>query len=183
MTQRMLWHAKRGNADAFAALCAPYEGMVYRHCLQVLRNTADAQDAAQETMLRAYRAFRSFEGRSELATWLFKIAHNVSLDFLKKAYRRREGTSLDGMHEQGFEPPADGASPEEAYVKSGEHDALREAVSTLSMRQQTLLALRYGEQMSYQMIAKAMKLNVGTVKSALNRAKEDLRAAMPDSAN
>ena len=87
------------------------------------------------------------------------------------------------MHEQGFEPSADGGSPEEAYVKSSEHDALREAVSTLSMRQQTLLALRYGEQMSYQMIAKAMKLNVGTVKSALSRAKEDLRAAMPDSAN
>jgi RNA polymerase sigma-70 factor (ECF subfamily) len=178
LTQRALQKAKRGDADAFVALCGPFEGMVYRHCLQVLRHPADAQDAAQEAMLRAYRAFRSFEGRSELATWLYTIAHNVSLDFLKKAYRRYEGASLDGMRQQGFEPPADGGSPEDHYVGSGERDALREAVSALSMRQQALLSLRYGDRMSYEQIAKAMKLNVGTVKSALSRAKEDLRAAM-----
>ena len=90
MNGRLLRQAKRGNADAFIALCAPFEGMVYRHCLQLLKNPADAQDAALEAMLRAFRAFQTFEERSELGTWLFKIAHNVSLDILKRAHRRRE---------------------------------------------------------------------------------------------
>lgn len=178
LAQRMLQKAKHGNADAFVALCAPFENMVYRHCLQIVKNPADAQDAAQEAMLRAYRAFASFEGRSELATWLFKIAHNVSLDMVKRAYRHKESASLDGLREQGFEPRADAASPEELYVKSGEEDALRSAVSTLPERQQALLSLRYGDQMSYGQIARAMGLNIGTVKSALSRAKEDLRTAM-----
>jgi RNA polymerase sigma-70 factor, ECF subfamily len=177
LTQRLLQKAKRGNADAFTALCAPYANMVYRHCLQMLKNAADAQEAAQEAMLRAFRAIEAFEGNSELATWLFKIAHNVSLDFLKKAYRQRESASLDEMSASGYDPPAADPSPEDAYVRRSEQDALREAVSALPVRQQTLLSLRYGDSYSYEQIAKAMNLSLGTVKSALNRAKEDLRAA------
>lgn len=151
--------------------------MVYRHCLQMLKNTADAQDAAQEAMLKAFRGLPAFEGNSELATWLFKIAHNVCLDFLKKAYRQREGTSLDGLHDAGFDPPAADLSPEEAYERQSEKDALREAVLSLPERQQAILSLRYGDGMSYGQIARAMRMSLGTVKSALSRAKEDLRAA------
>jgi len=176
MNVRLLRQARRGDADAFIALCAPFETLVYRHCLQMLKNPADAQEAAQEAMLRAYRAIGSFEERSELATWLFRIAHNVSLDFLKKAYRRREGASLEGLRDKGFEPPGDGASPEERYLQTSEQAALQEAVSTLPERQQTLLSLRYGDGLSYEQIAKAMGLSLGTVKSALNRAKAELRA-------
>lgn len=180
MTERLLRKAKRGNADAFIALCAPFEGMIYRHCLQVLKIPADAQDAAQEAMLRAYRAFQSFEERSELSTWLYKIAHNVSLDMLKRAYRQRESASLDKMRETGFDPPANNASPEDRYLQTSERDALGEAVSALPQRQQALLSLRYGDGMRYDQIARAMNLPLGTVKSALSRAKEDLRAAMRD---
>lgn len=177
MNERLLRKAKRGDADAFTALCAPFEGLVYRHCLQVLRHPADAQDAAQETMLRAYRSFAAFEGRSELGTWLFRIAHNVSLDALKKRYRQKEGTSLDALKEQGFDPPSGGDDPEAGYLRSSERDALQQAVSALPARQQTLLSLRYGDGMRYEQIAKAMGLSLGTVKSALSRAKEALRAA------
>ena len=180
MNGRAMRKAQRGDADAFIALCAPYEGMVYRHCLQILKNEADAQDAAQEAMLRAFRAFASFEERSGLATWLFKIAHNVSLDFLKKVYRKRESASLDGMRETGFEPPEPGASPEDAYLLKSEQDSLAEAIRTLPDRQQAMLSLRYGDGMSYEQIAQAMDMNVGTVKSALSRAKDSLRAAAKD---
>ena len=177
MTKRLLARAKRGDADAFIALCAPYEGMVYRHCLAMLKNQADAQDAAQDAMLKAYRSLAAFEARSELATWLYKIAHNVCLDFLKKAYRRREGTSLNALREAGYDPPGDEASPEDAYVRASERDALHAAVSALPERQQALLSLRYGDGMSYQQIARAMGMSLGTVKSALSRAKDALQAA------
>ena len=176
MTERLLRKARHGNADAFTALCAPLEGMVYRHCLQMLKTPADAQDAAQEAMLRAYRSFSSFEGRSELATWLFRIAHNVCLDALKKAYRQRESTSLDALREQGYNPPAPDDTPEGTYIQASRQHAMREAISTLPVRQQTLLSLRYGDGMQYEQIAKVMGLNPGTVKSALSRAKERLRA-------
>lgn len=176
MNQWLLYKAKRGDADAFTALCAPFASMVYRHCLQLLKDPDDAQDAAQEAMLRAYRSVASFEGRSELGTWLFRIAHNVSLDALKRGYRRRETASLDTMRTQGYDPPADG-DPESAYLHQSEQAALREAVAALPPRQQTLLSLRYGDGMTYEQIAKVMGLKTGTVKSALNRAKEALREA------
>lgn len=177
MSGRSLKQAKRGDADAFIALCAPLEGMVYRHCLQMLKNPADAQDAAQDTMLRAFQSFSSFERRSEFGTWLYRIAHNVCLDALKRAHRRYEGASLDALHESGFEPPAGGATPEDAYLRSSDQDRLREAVLALSEQKQALLSLRYGDGMSYLQIASAMGMSLGTVKSALNRAREDLRAA------
>lgn len=180
MNERLLRRARRGDADAFTVLCAPFEGLVYRHCLQMLKNSADAQDAAQETMLRAYRSFAAFEGRSELGTWLFRIAHNVSLDTLKRGYRQREGTSLDTLREHGFDPPAQGGSPEAGYLQKSEQAALREALSALPERQQTLLSLRYGDGMPYEQIARVMGLTLGTVKSALSRAKEALRTAALD---
>lgn len=176
MNVRLLRQAKRGDADAFIALCAPYEALVYRHCLQMLKHPADAQDAAQEAMLKAYRAIGAFEERSELATWLYKIAHNVSLDFLKKAFRQREGTSLDALRDKGYDPPGSGDSPEDAYLENSEQAALHEAIGSLPERQQMLLSLRYGDGLSYEQIAKAMRLSLGTVKSALSRAKEELRA-------
>ncbi len=178
MTERLLKKAQRGDADAFVKLCAPLEGMVYRHCLQMLKNPADAQDAAQEAMLKAFRSIAAFEARSELATWLFRIAHNTSLDFLKKAYQQREGTSLDSLREQGFDPPSDGQTPEDAYLQGSEQAMLKQAVSALAPRQQALLSLRYGDGYSYEQIADAMNLTLGTVKSALNRAKEELKAAV-----
>jgi RNA polymerase sigma-70 factor (ECF subfamily) len=178
MTERLLTKAQRGDADAFIKLCAPLEGMVYRHCLQMLKNPADAQDAAQEAMLKAFRSIAAFEARSELATWLFRIAHNTSLDFLKKTFRQREGTSLDSLRDQGFDPPSDGQTPEDQYLRDSEQTMLRGAVSTLAPRQQALLSLRYGDGLSYEQIADTMNLTLGTVKSALNRAKEELKAAV-----
>ena len=69
----------RPTAEAFERLCAPYSGMVYRHCLHMLGNPHEAEDAAQESMLRAFRAFDGFRGDA-VASWLFRIAHNTCLD-------------------------------------------------------------------------------------------------------
>ena len=177
LTERTLEKAKRGDADAFIALCAPFEGMVYRHCLQVLKIPADAQDAAQETMLRAFRSFTSFEQRSELGTWLYRIAHNICLDALKRAQKRYETASLDAMQDAGYNPAAGTPTPEDAYLRASDQELLHQAIQTLPDREQTLLSLRYADGMSYLQIAKAMRLPLGTVKSALNRAKEALREA------
>lgn len=157
-------------ADRFAAECAPYAAMVYRHCLHMLRCPQEAEDAAQDSMLRAFRAYADFRGDG-VATWLFRIAHNTCLDVLKSARHKRESL----MPEDAPEPRDPSSTPEESYVDSAENDALWAAVSTLPQEQQTLLSLFYGEGMSYRELSLATGLNEGTVKSRLSRAKDALR--------
>ena len=178
--QRMIRKAQQGDADAFTALCAPLEGMVYRHCLQMLGNPADAQDSAQEAMLRAYRSISQFRGNSSVATWLYRIAHNVCLDWLKSPRNRTDTLSLDSLRQTGFDPPDGGPTPEGAYLSGSERTRLADAVARLPDETRALLSLRYGDGMSYEALAGALGISLGTVKSKLNRAKEKLRTLLPD---
>ena len=174
----LILRARRGDADAFEALVSPFSGMVYRHCLQMMKNPADAEDTAQEAMLRAYRAMPRFLAKSSVATWLFRIAHNTCLDALRRPARQRENASLEAMKETGFDPESAGDTPEEAYVRAEEARRVQQAVLRLPEDQQALLNLRYGENMSYEQLAQITGLREGTVKSKLNRAKAKLRESM-----
>ena len=171
--------ARKGSAAAFEALAAPLEGLVYKLCLGMLHSPADAQDAAQEALLRAYRAMPRFRAESSFATWLYRIARNVCVDQLKSARVRNERSSLEALGEAGFEPPDDAPAPDARYERAARQEALRAAIRALPDEQQTLLALRYGEGYSYEQLAEALRLPEGTVKSRLNRAKDRLRALLP----
>ena len=180
MSQLLQHKAKAGDADAFIALCAPYEGLVYRHCLQMLRNSADAQDAAQEAMLRAYRNISAFRGGSGVATWLYRIAYNVCLDWLRRPAARAQSISLQALGEAGFEPADPQPTPEARYLQSSEKQRLQAAIDTLPLEQQTLINLRYGDGLSYEALASALNVETGTVKSRLNRVREKLRGLLTD---
>lgn len=158
--------------DDFETRCAPYAGMVYRHCLHMLKNVHEAEDAAQESMLRAFRAYPSFRGRG-VASWLYAIAHNTCLDVLKSARYRREMLTLNDA-ENDFQQADSSPTPEAAYVQKAEDEQLWQLVMELPQDQQTILSLYYGEQMTYDQIAAATGVRVGTVKSRLSRAKEAL---------
>lgn len=162
------------DAAAFEQLCAPYSAMVYRHCLHMLKNPHDAEDAAQESMLRAFRAFGRFSG-SGVASWLFRIAHNTCLDILKSAPRRRESATLDEWREVYGDPADPAPQPDEVYERTAADEALWQTVLSLGAEQQTLLTLFYGEGLSYEAIARATGLKEGTVKSRLSRAKAALK--------
>ena len=164
----------QSNAERFGELCEPYSAMVYRHCLHMLKNHHDAEDAAQEAMLRAFRAFPGFRG-SGVATWLYRIAHNTCLDILKSARRKRETATLDEWREVHGDPVDPSRTPEESYARAAADEALWQAVMRLPEEQQTLLSLFYGEGMSYDELARATGLRGGTVKSRLSRAKAALR--------
>jgi len=159
-------------ADDFEQRCAPYAPMVYRHCLHMLKNVHEAEDAAQESMLRAFRAYPSFRGKG-VASWLYAIAHNTCLDVLKSARYRRETATLDDP-ENDFQQPDAAPTPEAAYVQKAEDEQLWQLIMELPPQQQTMLSLFYGEGMTYDQIAQATGVRVGTVKSRLNRAKETL---------
>lgn len=175
----LIRQAAQGSASAFEALAAPLEGLVYRLCLRLLRNPADAQDAAQEALLRAYRGLPRFHGGSSFATWLYRIARNTCLDVLKSARVRNERASLEALGEAGFDPAAETLGPDERYERDARQEALRAAIDGLPEEQRLLLALRYGEGYSYEQLAATLRLPEGTVKSRLSRAKERLRALLP----
>ena len=158
--------------QTFEERCAPYAGMVYRHCLHMLKDPHEAEDAAQESMLRAFRAYPAFRGKG-VASWLYTIAHNTCLDILKSARYRREMLTVDDPDDP-FEMADHSPTPEAAYVQKSEDEKLWQLVMELSPEQQTILSLYYGEQMTYEQIAKATGARVGTVKSRLSRAKEAL---------
>ena len=139
--------------ESFEESCGPYAGMVYRHCLHMLKNPHEAEDAAQESMLRAFRAYPSFRGKG-VASWLYAIAHNTCLDILKSARYRRERMTLDDP-ESEFEQVSHDPAPDEAYVKKAEDEQLWQLVMTLPQEQQTMLSLFYGEGLSYEQIAAA----------------------------
>ncbi len=174
--ERLLKRARQGDGAAFEALCEPYVGMVYRHCLHMLGRPADAEDAAQETLLRAFRAMPRFMGQSGVSTWLFRIAHNTCLDALKRPARKAESASMERLREEeGFEPPAREEGPEARYVRGAEEERLWRAVETLPEEQRALINLRYGDNLSYEELARMTGLREGTVKSKLSRAKARLK--------
>ena len=171
--------APSGLRERFENECAPYAPMVYRHCLQVLRHPHDAEDAAQETMLRAFRAFGGYHGNG-VASWLYRIAHHVCLDRLKSAQRKHETLSVDDEH--SAEPADSAQTPEEQLLSKARDERLWAQIARLPREMQLTLRLYYGENLSYTQIAKACGVSEGTVKSRLNRARTVLRKALEDDA-
>ena len=165
--------APRSLAERFEAACAPYSAMVYRHCLRMLHRREDAEDAAQEAMLRAFRAYEHHQGEG-VAAWLYTIAHHVCLDVLKSAKARYETDSLDDERK-----PAEFAdsspTPEQLHFEKDEKEALWRLIQALPEKQQVLLCLYYGEGLNYEEIAVAVGIRMGTIKSRISRAKEQLR--------
>ena len=161
----------RRTADAFEQLCAPYSAMVYRHCLHMLGNPHEAEDAAQESMLRAFRAFSAFRGDG-VASWLFRIAHNTCLDILKSARVRRESLTLDAP--EAVDPADPAPPPDEAYVQSAGMDELRGAIASLPRDLAISHALPVEQINEKLLLARAAGIREGTVKSRLSRARAAL---------
>ena len=162
-----LFHGK-----SFEAMAAEAESQVYKTCFHMMGNPEDAADCAQETMLRAYRAFSSFRREASFSTWIVRIALNVCSDELRK---RREILSLDALRDEtGFDPPADQKS---AYLQLEEKERLRllrRALAELPEEARQLIVLRDFRGLSYEDIASATGLPLGTVKSRISRAREKL---------
>lgn len=166
---------KNVSAHDFAEVCGPYAPMVYKHCLLMLKRPVEAEDAAQEAMLKAYRSFGEYRGEG-VARWLYRIAHNTCLDVLKSARVKHE-TQWD---DEAPEPRDPTSTPEEAYQQKAEQERLWAAVSRLPEEQQAVISLYYGENLDYQKIAKALGIASGTVKSRLNRAKDALKKILQE---
>ncbi len=156
---RLLERARRGEVGALDCLLNAHRGRILNLCFQVLRVEADAEDAAQETFVRAFSKLDSFRGASGFGTWLYRVALNVCLE------RRRMGRPTEALSDELHAPPT---SPDERL-------ALEWALDQLSEPLRLALILREWHGLSYEEIAGALHLPIGTVRSRLSAAREEFR--------
>ena len=174
MDDMLLARARQRDAAAFEALVTPHERLVWRVCCQMMGSTEDAADAAQEAMIRAWRAMPSYRGEAELSTWLYRIAVRCCLDALRRR-KARPAESLDSLREAGYDPPDAGEQPDEALLRRESREELRRALLSLPEEQRVPLTLFAVEGRSYEEIAELTASPLGTVKSRVSRARRALQ--------
>lgn len=182
---RLIEEVRSGNAEAFEYFVRKYQPRITRVAYRLLRDTGEADCAAQESFLRAYLNIREFREGSTFETWLTRICINWCKDRLK---RRRlvlyfhQTTRGDGDDESGpydWTPHCD-PSPERRALSREIRERLREAMKALSPRQRTIFLLKHFEELSIPEIAEVMSLDVGTIKSHLFRAAHKIRERLAE---
>ena len=170
----------RGNVNDFEKLVTAYEKNVYSLALRMIGDPEDAADMTQETFIKAYRALSSFRGYSKFSSWLYRIASNVCLDFLRSRSRHPQ-VSLSTVDEDDratFELPDMRQNPEEQLMKKLGMEAVRRGLEQLPEQQRQILVLRELGGLSYAELAQTLGLEEGTVKSRIFRARKRLCALL-----
>ena len=175
--------AKKGKQAAYAELMDRYRDSIYFTMLKMVKNTDDADDLTIEAFGKAFNRLEQYSPSFAFSTWLFKIASNNSIDFIRK--KRIQVTSMDsGLSNSDGESiqidaRSSGLNPEETIIQGQRIDHMRLLVSKLKPKYRELVEKRYFEEMSYEEIAEEMNLPLGTVKAQLFRAR-DFLASMLD---
>jgi len=168
--------AQAGDEAAFAEIVKRYQRAVYRVVYALTRNASDADDLAQDTFVRAYRALDRFRVGEPLYPWLSRIAVNLAYS-LFRTRRRRPEVSIEPLVEAGQQWAAhDDPAAETADRERSEH--LRQSFAGLSPEHQSILVLRVVQDLSYEEIAQALDIPLGTVMSRLSRARAELKARL-----
>ncbi len=160
-----------GDRDACAVLLHRYRDRVMTLCLRMLGRRDEAEEAAYDAFLRAFRALPRFEGRAKFSTWLYRITHNVCLTYLAKRKRSIETIGLD---EEAVQNIADQSA--EASIDADDMNRhVARAMAQLRPEYSTILTLFYLEDQGHDEIAAITGLPMGTVKNRLHRARLELR--------
>ncbi|MBV8748081.1 MAG: sigma-70 family RNA polymerase sigma factor [Candidatus Eremiobacteraeota bacterium] len=159
-----------GQTDAFGELVRRYERAVYNLALRTLHDRTEAEDATQEAFLKAYRALNSFRPGAKFSTWIFTICYRGCCDRLAKR-KRLSGDELPDRADPS-------AGPEALAERNDEARRLRAAIDALPEKYRTVVTLYHLQGKQYEEIASVLNLPLGTVKTHLFRAKEQLRKAL-----
>ncbi len=168
--------AREGDQKAYADLMGRYRDAIYFMLLKMVNNTSDAEDLTIEAFGKAFKNLHQYTPNYAFSTWLFKIATNNCIDFIRK--KRGNTVSLDQSidSEENLTPSAtiqsETPDPEENMIGQQKIKLMREVVSKLKPRYRNLVELRYFKEYSYEEISKELNLPIGTVKAQLFRARE-----------
>lgn len=168
--------AVAGDDKAYAKLLTRYKRPVYHMILKMVRNTDDAEDLTMESFSKAFRSLHRFKKDFTFSTWLFRIATNNTIDFIRK--KKLNTLSIENTYtdDDGQSVSIDiqdrNNDPQEEAIKSQKEELMQVFVGMLPPKYQKLVRLRYFHELSYEEIAKELEAPLGTVKAQLHRARE-----------
>jgi RNA polymerase sigma factor (sigma-70 family) len=166
--------AIKGEQKAYTELLDRYRDAIYFMLLKMVNNTSDAEDLTIEAFGKAFKNLEQYAPNFAFSTWLFKIATNNCIDFIRK--KKANTVSLDQNDDDSDKASTDIMAsvldPEEAMIKDQKQSILRNIVSRLKPRYRKLIELRYFNEYSYEEISEELELPIGTVKAQLFRARE-----------
>jgi RNA polymerase sigma-70 factor (ECF subfamily) len=169
---------KSGDAAAFEDIVRAHQDRIYNLCRYLLRNEADAQDAAQDVFLKAFKGLKDFRPEASLYTWLYRIAVNTCIDRQRKPFFRsffRESGSGTGADAGLLELRSDEPSPERLVESRQISQQIQSALKRLSPKLRAAIVLKEIEGLSYEEIGGVLEISLGTVKSRISRAREELQ--------
>jgi RNA polymerase sigma factor (sigma-70 family) len=185
--QDLVTRAREGDTRAFDALILKYGDKLYGLVYHMTSHKEDTHDLLQEIFARAYQSLKSFRGNSTFYTWIYQIAVNLTLNFLKKK-KRRSGLSLNELDAAAHQDPAlidstHEANPEQQTNLNELQVKLNEAMQKLSEPHRMVVTMFDVQGMSHGEIAKVLKTSEGTIRSRLHYAHLQLQSALQDTWN
>lgn len=173
--QSLIQRAQKGNQDAFAGLVDEHQRYVYNLAFRLLKDENEALDLTQETFVRAWTALPNFRGQSQFRTWLYRITTNLCYNRLPNLRRSLNDLGNDVLEEM---PDTEFDNPVYKFESLETRNHLYQAVEDLEANYKVLITLRYQNELSYEDIASTLNLPLGTVKTGIFRAKEQLRKSL-----
>jgi RNA polymerase sigma-70 factor (ECF subfamily) len=177
--EELILRVRGGERELFYDLIRPYERRIYAAAFAILRNQADAEDAAQEAVLKAFKNFRQFRGDAKFSTWLIQITINEARMHRRKEHADRFEPIDQAKGEEGIYTPRDFADwreiPSETLERKEVRERLAEALASLGQIYREVFVLRDMQQLSIEETAKALGISTASVKTRLLRARLMLR--------
>ena len=168
-----------GDERAYRELIERYQTAVYSVALRMVRRAEDAEDVTQETFVRMFRALDRYDPARPMRAWLLTIASRLAIDHLRRRSGRelplvqREPGSAEGEYE--IEIPDEGPSPERVAIEHEEEQQANRLIQSLPAHYRIVVIMRHLQDLSYEEIAEALQLPLGTVKARIHRAREIMK--------
>lgn len=168
--------ARQGDHDAFRVLVDRHSRSVYRLAFRMTGTPHDAEDVVQETFIRAYRQLSRFEARANVSTWLYRIAFNCAVDFLRSRPRRESATEADVLERMA--PSASGPTMDDLVYAGEIGERMQQALSDLSEKERAAFLMRHYHGCSIEEIGSTLGMKTNATKHSIFRAVKKMRVAL-----
>lgn len=174
-----------GNRDAFRTLAEKYQGLIFRTCMGFVHNQEDVEDITQDVLVNIYQSLSRFKGQSAFSTWVYRIAINASLNFVRKKSKHSIFQRFETLF--GFEKSNETAklesntdNPEQILTNRERTERINNALASLPENQRIAFILSKYDDMPQREMARVMNLTEGAVEALLQRAKANLQKKLAD---
>ncbi len=180
---RLIHEALRGNQTAYKKLLKKYHDQIFHLISRIIHRKEQVEDLTQEVFVKAFASLKNFNEEYAFSTWLYKIATNSSIDYIRK--KKLDTFSIDkpiaaDESEYTFELPDTTYQPDKSIIQRQRAHLIEEAINILPEKYKRVIILRHTEERDYAEIAKLLKLPIGTVKAHIFRARELLNKYLRD---